>query len=306
MKKKLIVLTLSTFWLGFAQEDNTIDVPESAEVFLEEYTDEFQNAFFEALKQKSIQNYDRAIHLLLECKQLNVATSVLDHELAKMYLLDKKYIDAQQYAIAALAQKPENYWYLDTLLQSLAAQSNTLDAIKESIPYGNGTLQKNLAELYFKNKEYEEASKIIQKMPESSFKQVMTTKLEEAKATSAPTKATSTGVIEVTNSSNPADALKSSLEQQIRLEQFRILELNAKQAVDEYPLQPFFHYAYGLALFKNKKQQIAISSLETALDYILDDIALANRIYKALADAYTETGNTFKANEYLRKVKPGF
>ena len=134
----------------------------------------------------------------------------------------------------------------------------------------------------------------------------MTSKLAEAKVPSVPTTATSSGVIEVTKGSNPADALKNSLEQQIRLEQFRILELNAKQAVEEYPLQPFFHYAYGLALFKNNKRQNAISSLETALDYLLDDIALANSIYKVLAEAYTETGNTFKANEYLRKVKPGF
>ena len=38
----------------------TAQEEESAEFFLEEYTDEFQNLFFEALKHKGIQNYDRA------------------------------------------------------------------------------------------------------------------------------------------------------------------------------------------------------------------------------------------------------
>ena len=305
--KKIVVLTLSTFWLSFGQEDNRLNVPESAEVFLEEYTDEFQDTFFEALKQKGIQNYDRAINLLLECKQLNVATSVLDHELAKTYLLDKKYIDAQQYAVEALIQNPEKYWYLDTLMEILAAQSNTFDAVKQSLPYDNSTLQKNLAELYFKRKNYTAASKVIQDLQESPFTRLMVAKIAEAQASGAPTnKTSSTGVIEVSKSSNPAEALKNSLEQQIRLEQFRILELSAKKAVDEYPLQPFFHYAYGVALHKNNKSQQAIGSLETALDYLLDDIPLANRIYKSLADAHTKTGNSSKANEYLRKVKPGF
>lgn len=41
------------FWVlgnSFAQEE------ESAELFLDEYTDEFQETFFEGLKQKGIQN----------------------------------------------------------------------------------------------------------------------------------------------------------------------------------------------------------------------------------------------------------
>ena len=44
---------------GCAQDDE-IREEGSADVFLEEYTDEFQEKFFEALKQKGIENYDRA------------------------------------------------------------------------------------------------------------------------------------------------------------------------------------------------------------------------------------------------------
>jgi len=304
--RKIVVLTLGTFWLTFAQEDNKLDIPESAEVFLEEYTDEFQNTFFEALKQKGIQNYDRAINLLLECKQLNVAASVIDHELAKTYFLDKNYIDSQQYAAAALTQEPSNYWYLDTFMDILAAQSNTIDAVTETIPYSNSELQKNLAQLYFKGRRYTEAAKIAKALPKSTFKQRLTSKIEEAMAASKSTATVSTGVIAVNRSSNPTTLLKNRFQQQIQLEQYRLLEQGAKTAVDEYPLQPYFYYAYGLALHKNNKQRDAIASLETALDYLLDDITLANKIYKALADAYTKTGNSARANEYLRKIKPGF
>jgi hypothetical protein len=49
----------------FAQDEE-----ESAAVSLEAYTDEFQEHFFEALKQKGIENYDKAINELLVCRQL--------------------------------------------------------------------------------------------------------------------------------------------------------------------------------------------------------------------------------------------
>jgi len=80
-----VLMLLLTLQISYAQEqeDDKLDVEESAEVFLEEYTDEFQEKFFEALKQKGIHNYDRAIDLLLECKELKPDNSAINHELAK-------------------------------------------------------------------------------------------------------------------------------------------------------------------------------------------------------------------------------
>ncbi|NNL03175.1 MAG: hypothetical protein HKP39_12950, partial [Eudoraea sp.] len=74
--------------LNYAQEE------ESAEVYLEDYTDEFQEAFFEALKQKGIENYDKAINLFLECKRLDITSNVVDFELANSYLANKQPIMA--------------------------------------------------------------------------------------------------------------------------------------------------------------------------------------------------------------------
>jgi len=71
-------------------------------------------------------------------------------------------------------------------------------------------------------------------------------------------------------------------------------------------LQPFFYYAHGLALHKNNKNREAVTVLESALDYLFDDISLANKIYKTLGDAYTKLNNNAKANLYFNKIKPGF
>lgn len=296
--------------LIYAQEEPSkiIKEEESAEVFLEEYTDEFQEKFFEALKQKGIQNYDRAINLLLDCKNLEPEYIVVNHELAKAYLLDKKYIAAQQYAIETLVSEPENYWYLDTLMTILEKQSNSITSVKSTIPYDNSKLQKNLALIYYTKNNYVEAKNILNGMSAGSFKAEFMAKIEAAlDSRSKQTLVKSTGYTAVEAKGEPTSrGLESSLKSQIRLGQYRAVERTAKDAVEAYPLQPYFYYAYGLALHKNNKNSQAIEVLESSLDYLFDDIALANKIYKTLSEAYTKMNNFSKANLYLNKIKTGF
>ena len=73
----LMLLMLGIGPVVWAQEE------ESAEISLEAYTDTFQEKFFEALKEKGIENFDRASALLQECKQMQPDNPVVDHELAK-------------------------------------------------------------------------------------------------------------------------------------------------------------------------------------------------------------------------------
>ena len=171
-------LLLSTS--SYAQEKEKINVEQSSEVFLEEYTDEFQETFFEALKQKGIQNYDRAANLLLECKRLQPDNVVIDHELAKTYMLDKRNVFAQQYAIEALVAEPENYWYLDTLVAILEKQSNDIETIRTTIPYEKKELQKNLALIYYKRRKYNAALAVLKELSKSDFKEELTLKIQDS------------------------------------------------------------------------------------------------------------------------------
>jgi len=79
----------------------------------------------------------------------------------------------------------------------------------------------------------------------------------------------------------------------------------AAEDLEEFPLQPYFYYASGLALNNNGKHKAAIEVLEESIDYLLDDDNLANKIYKELANAYNAIQNSGKANMYLSKVKSG-
>lgn len=303
MKKPIgtyIIISLFSLW-AYAQEEE-----QSAEVFLEEYTDEFQESFFEALKQKGIQNYDRAIDLFLECKQLDASNSVIDYELAKAYFLDKQYIQAQEFAIDALKAKPMDFWYLETLLRVLEKQGTSIDAVQRQLPFSNNKLQENLAVFYFKKRKYNDALKVLEGLGDSKFATDLTLKIndsiqrinEKLTAVVNPEK-------KVQKEDSPIAQYQSQIEELLVKGDFKNMEEVSKEALDSYPLQPYFHYAYGTALNRTSKSTKAVEVLESALDYLLDDVSLANKIYAELSKAYTTIGNASKANEYLNKIKTG-
>jgi len=304
MKKALLVwMVMGASFLvhydTYAQEEQ-----ESADVYLEEYTDEFQENFFEALKQKGIQNYDRAVDLFLKCKQLEPDNSVVDYELAKAYLLDKKYVQAQEYAIEALLSEPTDYWYLDNLLTILEKQGSSVETIKQKIPYGNKKLQQNMAVSLFKMKKYGEASKVLDDIENSQLKSELNRKINDSlqqdrKPEIAPV------VESETDLNDPVAKLKAGMEQLIAASNFKTLLADSQEALDAYPLQPYFYYAYGTALNNTGNPNKGIEVLESGLDYLLDDERLKNKIYKQLSEGYSKIGNTQKANDYLNKINSG-
>ncbi|WP_108425176.1 tetratricopeptide repeat protein [Flagellimonas amoyensis] len=304
MKKKLLVwmvLGASTLmsYSTYAQEE------ESAEVYLEEYTDEFQENFFEGLKQKGIQNYDRAIDLFLKCKQLEPANSVVDYELAKSYLLDKKYIQAQQYAIEALLSEPTDYWYLDNLLTILDKQGSPWASIKQQVPYRNNKLRENMALSFFKMKKYEEALAVLKEVDNGPLTSELTQKINDSLQKSIPKPATTIAERPVADKNDAVTILRTQIEELLSQGDYKGMLAVSKEALDSYPLQPYFYFAYGTALNNTGDSNKAIEVLESGLDYLLDEGPLESNIFRELSKAYNKIGNTQKANEYLNKINSG-
>nr|WP_299071410.1 hypothetical protein [uncultured Allomuricauda sp.] len=304
MKKRIgiyILASLFSFW-AWAQEEE-----QSAEVFLDEYTDEFQESFFEALKQKGIQNYDRAISLFLECKQLDPSNSVIDYELAKAYFLDKQYIQAQQYAVDAINVKPTDFWYLETLLNITEKQGTSIEVLEEQLPFSNNKFQENLAVFFFKKEKYREALAVLEGLQGSKFAEELTLKIQDSIQQTNKTKTVVVAQDEKQQreDSDPLVAYKSEIEELFEKGDFKRMEAVSKEALDSYPLQPYFHFAYGTALNRISKSTKAVEVLESSLDYLFDDSDLMNKIYSELSKAYSAIGNTSKANEYLNKIKTG-
>lgn len=295
-----VAVSAMTWNTSYAQEEQ-----ESAEVYLEEYTDEFQENFFEALKQKGIQNYDRAIDLFLKCKQLDPNDDVVDYELSKAYLLDKKFVQAQEYAIEALLAEPSDYWYLDNLVSVLEQQGSPLETIKAQIPYENQKLKENLALCYFKRKQYVGAQKILKELNNSPLALELGRKINDSIQGEKEKTAVPVVQQEERNTDDPVAKLRTQLKKLLAASDYKNALTVSKEALDAYPLQPYFYFAYGTALNNTSNANKAIEVLESGLDYLLEDGPLQNNMYRELSKAYTQIGNTQKANEYLNKINSG-
>lgn len=287
--------------LSFAQVEE-----ESAEVFLEEYSDSFQESFFEALKQKGIENYDKAINLLLKCKQVDGTNKVIDHELAKAYFASKNYNAAEEYAVFALNSEPENLWYLNTLIDILQKQGKAINQIKGSIPLDNGKLKENLALLYFQQMDYDNALKILNGIEKSKFAEELSAKIRDSLNTlnQSPSKIEQNTPTSSNGNSILEDYNKRMNELMLSGDYSSLEKLSA-EAIEVFPVQPFFYYCNGLSLNKNLNYPEAIFMLETALDYWLEDTMLLQKIYEELVIAHRALGNTSKVNIYTSKIKSG-
>lgn len=292
---------------SYAQEEEPeINVEESAEVFLEQYSDDFQESFFEALKQKGIENYDRAINLLLECKRLDPNNFVVDHELAKAYTSNKEYNLARDYGVAALISQPENQWYLNTLVIALEKQGSSFEDLELSILSDNVKLQENLALIYYKKGKFDGALSILKKLDKSPFLVDLELKINDSIEKRNKNVKTATFTTTVNSTSDPSQNYKAQIDGLMQTNNHVMLKQIAEEALESYPSQPYFYYAQGYALNKTNKHRDAIEVLEAALDYLAGDIKLENKIYTELVEAYNGVNNSVKANMYLRKIKPGF
>ena len=161
MKLKLYIFI---FFLGiftipnsaFAQEDEPQDD-------LGNVTDEYQELFFEALKQKAIENYDRAVDALLKCIDIDDSKSVLYFELGKNYKHLKNFGEAEDAFKKAINKEPGNEWYLDELYDLYYQQRDydkAIKTVKQLVKY-HPDYKEDLAALYLRIKKYKQALSIL-------------------------------------------------------------------------------------------------------------------------------------------------
>ena len=296
-------------WMGAAMSAVTCgpllaqEQQASSELYLEEYSDEFQENFFEGLKQKGIGNHDRAIARFLKCKQLDPGVKAVDHELAKAYYMDKQYEPAQEYAILAINAAPGDYWILDQLIAIGEKLGIPLEALGDRIPYGNPKLQENLALNLFNSGKYREAEKLLEAMDPSPLQQELLRKIGDSLQQTAQVEPTDPeeGPLQ-REAEGTVASLRSELETLRLGSDWRNLLERSGEALQLYPLQPYFYYAHGFSLIETGQAQKAVEVLENGLDYLLDDAVLQNEFFRELARAHTLLGNTQKANEYMNKI----
>lgn len=128
--------------------------------------DEFQEHFFEALKQKGIENYDRAVEALHKCLNLDSKKPVIYFELGKNYNKLKNFGAAEDNLKEAISMQPDNVWFLDELYDVYFQQDdirNALKTIKQLVKY-HPDYKEDLATLYVREEKYKQALDILDEL----------------------------------------------------------------------------------------------------------------------------------------------
>ncbi len=142
------------------REKPMVAAVDSAE--LEGVNDVFQEHFFEALKQKAIENHEKAIAALVQILAVD-ARPVVYLELGKNYNAIKEYKQAAAYLEKGRSVVPENTAILEELYKTYFLSEefdNALPVVKQ-LSVLNTTFSEDLVNLYILNERYNEALKLL-------------------------------------------------------------------------------------------------------------------------------------------------
>lgn len=279
---------------------------ESAEISLEAYSDTFQEKFFEALKEKGIENYDRAAALLLECKEMQPDNRVVDHELAKTLAASGEREASLTYAVAAVEAEPAEYWYLNTLMTILKAQYREVEDAAPNLPFQMPRFRLNLARWYLDQSDADRARvqlKGLAATPEADRLRYLAERLADS-TRNIPETGRVPRASDLPEEGTP-EYFMQLLETHLSGGRWDEAREMASEAIESYPLQPFFYYAKGQALLASGNAAEAVSVLEMGEVLLLEEDALSQRFYKALAEAHGNLGNEEKAQSYKNRLKTG-
>ena len=230
---------------------------------------------------------------------------VINHELAKSYALNKDFINAQIYVLEAINKNPENFWYVHTLIEILDRQGSSFDAVRALIPYSNEVLREHLAQIYYDRQNFDNALFVLEGLKKTNAITILRMKIADAKGGASSMEAEEENEQSVEKEVNPMEMYTNRIAKLIENADFKQLDESSKEALELFPLQPYFYYTKGLAMSKLGKLKEAVSIMEEGLDYLLDDQELANKFYKELTSTFKALGNSSKANMYLSKIKIG-
>ena len=128
--------------------------------------DQFQNAFYESLTQKGIENYDKAITALEKCKKLQPNNAAVYNEFGKNYLAQRNYKDAYDSFEKATKIEPANKWFWVGMYDVCYETKDFTQAIiivTKLIEF-NKEYKEDLTSLYMNTQQFDKALDLINEL----------------------------------------------------------------------------------------------------------------------------------------------
>jgi tetratricopeptide (TPR) repeat protein len=310
------------------------DVVSTEEMLVEQQNINFQTFFFEALAQKAIGNYDKAIYALEACHDIDKKDRAVLFELSKNYGFQFKYTEAEYYARMALELEPENMYMLRHLKEIKTKQNDFEGAIgvQNRIIALNPEEEADLVILYIKSGEIDQAVSLLTKLdaenkvPEGliALKESLLQQGEAGSMSSTPSLNPSESVdpneeidsqlmagptsksetlLETFERDRSYKNLVPLLERELKTKQFLDLLKHSEEGLSLFPAQPFVYLMKGTALIQLRKNREAAETLQEGLDYLIDDPEMEYRFLEQLSVAFKAMGENKKATDYFNKAQ---
>lgn len=159
MKNLILIFFLMVSALSSEGQEITQPLKDVNQDDLGNVTDAFQEHFFEALKQKGIENYEKAIAELQECLKIDDSKAVVYFELGRNYRELENYDAAISSLKKAHGLEPQKEEILNYLFQTYGMTEDyagAIETLKKLIPI-DSKYKEDLANLYLLNEEYDKA-----------------------------------------------------------------------------------------------------------------------------------------------------
>ena len=276
-KKHIVLFTFLLFSFGnhlFAQEN-----PDAIALV----DDQLENNFYEAVKQRGIENYDKAIVAIQKCIEKDSKNASFQYELGKNYLSLKNYVDAESAFKKAVELDNKQRWYwnglYDVYYQTKDYQKSI--PIVEKLIEFDGNMREDLVSLYMNTNQHGKALELLKDM-ESKSKLTSTMeyyklKIQESNAYTKPQKEQ----LEEAIKKNPKDeqnyidliVLYSSFNQEDKA--FEV----AKQLEKEIPNSDWAHVSLVKFHLNNNDGDNASKSMFKILDNDRMDLKIKHRVF---------------------------
>jgi tetratricopeptide (TPR) repeat protein len=138
-------------------------------------TDKFQDYFYESLKQKGIENYDKAITALEYCLKLKPNDAVVYSEMGKNYFGLKNYEQSYSSYEKAAQIEPKNKWFWAGMYEVSYQTKNynqAIIAVNKLIEFDQ-KYQEDLVSLYMYTQQFDKALVLINELNEKVGKSDM-------------------------------------------------------------------------------------------------------------------------------------
>jgi len=301
-------------FITFAQED----VASREAMLVEQQNINFQTFFFEALQQKAIGNYDKAIYALEACNNIDKESVAVLFEISKNYVYLSKLTEAEYYILKGLELEPLNLYMLRHLKEIKTKQNDYNGAIiiQNKIIKLKPEEEADLVILYIKSGEIENAISLLKKLDKNNKLPEGLISLKESLLQENPI------TIEKRNNSTfkeepksktdilkedyklkkDYNSLKLLLDRELKTKQYLELLKDSEHAISLFPAQAYVYLMNGIALNNTRNYKGAIKILDSGLEYLIEDDELKAQFMDQLSLSYKGLGDNKMSSSYYKKA----